>query len=83
MALLAGVVVDRLNSSFHEDSEWESNNSSLSDHSSPPSLSHKESVEKADEDPPVAYLTPTDRSKSANDHKTKSRKKSSQQTDGK
>ena len=77
MALLAGAVADRLNSSQDNDG-WESD---LSEESSPSSLSDKELVEKADEEPSVSYLTPTERSKSANKSKEKSNKKSSRQID--
>ena len=74
MALLAGAVADCLNSSQDNDG-WESD---LSEESSPSSLSE---VEKADKEPSVSYLTPTDRSKSANKSKEKSNIKSSQQID--
>ena len=43
----------------------------LSEESSPSSLSDKELVEKADEEPSVSYLMPTDRSKSAKKSQTK------------
>lgn len=62
--------------------------SGLSDDSNPSSLSDKDSVEPTDEEPSVAYLTPTHRSKSANyrnERQTKpdvtARKKGSRKTD--
>ena len=81
MALLAGAVADRLNSSQDNDGCEDGWESDLSEESSPSSLSDKELVVKADEEPSVFYLTPTDRSKSANKSKEKSNKKSSWQID--
>lgn len=85
MALFAGTVLDRLDSSFRQDNGLES---SLSDDSNPSSLSDKDSVEPTDEEPSVAYLKPTHRSKSANYHNERqtkpdvtARKKGSWKTD--
>ena len=85
MALFAGAVLDHLDSSFRQDNGLESG---LSDNSNPSSLSDKDSVEPTDEEPSVAYLTPTHRSKSANYHNERqtkpdvtARKKGSRKTD--
>ena len=73
MAFLAGAVVNHLSSSFNQDNGSESDNNSFSDHSSPPSL---ELLENVEEEPPVAYLTPINRSKSGNGKKAKSSERS-------